>query len=68
MLKIKLNNALLGLKRKAMAKKNGDKAVMIELGFAIVGVVLLVVFREQITTVIETIGAFLLSKIQALFK
>ncbi|MFQ9249265.1 MAG: hypothetical protein ACLR3R_18610 [Clostridium paraputrificum] len=67
MLRIKLNNALLGLKRKVMAKKNGDKAVMIELGFAIVGVVLLVVFREQITTVIKTIGAFLQSKIQALF-
>lgn len=67
MLRIKLNNALLGLKRKVMAKKNGDKAVMIELGFAIVGVVLLVVFREQITTVIKTIGTFLQSKIQALF-
>lgn len=40
---------------------------MIELGLAIVGVVLLIVFREQISTLLQTLGAFVTEKIKGLF-
>ena len=40
---------------------------MIELGLAIVGVVLLIVFREQISTLLQTLGTFVTEKIKGLF-
>ena len=42
------------LKAKALKRKRGSKELMIELGLAIVGVVLLIVFREQISTLLQT--------------
>ena len=55
------------LKAKALKRKRGSKELMIELGLAIVGVVLLIVFREQISTLLQTLGAFVTEKIQGLF-
>jgi hypothetical protein len=56
------------VKRKVLKKKRGSKELMIELGLAIVGVVLLIVFREQITTLLKTLGTFVTEKIQGLFE
>jgi hypothetical protein len=55
------------LKAKALKKKRGSKELMIELGLAIVGVVLLIVFREQISTLLQTLGTFVTEKIKGLF-
>ena len=55
------------VKAKALKKKRGSKELMIELGLAIVGVVLLIVFRGQITTLLTTLGKFVTDKIQGLF-
>ena len=55
------------LKAKALKKKRGSKELMIELGLAIVGVVLLIVFREQISTLLQTLGEFVTEKIKGLF-
>ena len=55
------------LKAKVLKKKRGSKELMIELGLAIVGVVLLIVFREQISTLLETLGTFVTEKIKGLF-
>ena len=55
------------LKAKVLKKKRGSKELMIELGLAIVGVVLLIVFREQISTLLQTLGSFVTEKIKVLF-
>ena len=55
------------LKAKVLKKKRGSKELMIELGLAIVGVVLLIVFREQTSTLLQTLGAFVTEKIKGLF-
>ncbi len=55
------------LKAKALKRKRGSKELMIELGLAIVGVVLLIVFREQISTLLQTLGTFVTEKIKGLF-
>ena len=55
------------LKAKVLKKKRGSKELMIELGLAIVGVVLLIVFREQISTLLQTLGEFVTEKIKGLF-
>ena len=55
------------LKAKVLKKKWGSKELMIELGLAIVGVVLLIVFREQISTLLQTLGTFVTEKIKGLF-
>jgi hypothetical protein len=55
------------LKAKVLKKKRGSKELMIELGLAIVGVVLLIVFREQISTLLQTLGTFVTEKIKGLF-
>ena len=41
---------------------------MIELGLAIVGVVLLIVFRDQVKGILGTLGTFVSEKIQGLFQ
>ena len=63
-----LNNLLVGLKVKATTKKRGSKELMIELGLAIVGVVLLIVFRDQVKGILGTLGTFVSEKIQGLFQ
>ena len=55
------------LKAKVLKKKRGSKELMIELGLAIVGVVLLIVFREQISTLLQTLGTFVTENIKGLF-
>ena len=55
------------LKAKVLKKKRGSKELMIELELAIVGVVLLIVFREQISTLLQTLGTFVTEKIKGLF-
>ena len=55
------------VKGKLFNKKRGSKELMIELGLAVVGVVLLIVFREQITNLITTLVAQVTSKIKAIF-
>lgn len=48
-------------------KKNGGKEVLIELGLVIIGVVLLIIFKTQLTTLLNTAGASVSTKITALF-
>ena len=55
------------VKGKLFNKKRGSKELMIELGLAVVGVVLLIVFREQITNLITTLVTEVTSKIRAIF-
>lgn len=53
--------------RKMKEKKRGGKEIMIELGLAIVGVVLLIFFRDKIGDLISTIAQFVTGKIQSIF-
>ncbi len=53
--------------RKMKEKKRGGKEIMIELGLAIVGVVLLIFFRDKIGDLISIIGKFVTDKIQSIF-
>lgn len=38
-----------------MAKDNGDKAIVVEVGLAVIAVVLLVVFQKEMTTFISSL-------------
>ena len=38
-----------------MKKDGGDKAIVVEVGLAVIAVVLLVIFQEQMTTFITTL-------------
>ncbi|MBO5347379.1 MAG: hypothetical protein IKK59_00390 [Lachnospiraceae bacterium] len=38
-----------------MAKDNGDKAIVVEVGLAVIAVVLLVVFQGKMTTFVESL-------------
>ena len=38
-----------------MAKDNGDKAIVVEVGLAVIAVVLLVVFQGEMSSFIETL-------------
>ena len=38
-----------------MAKDNGDKAIVVEVGLAVIAVVLLVIFRGEMTEFVETL-------------
>ena len=38
-----------------MKKDNGDKAIIVEVGLAVIAVVLLVLFQDQMTTFITTL-------------
>ena len=53
--------------KKVSEKKRGGKEIMIELGLAIVGVVLLIFFRDKIGGLITTIAKFVTDKIQSIF-
>ena len=53
--------------KKVSEKKRGGKEIMIELGLAIVGVVLLIFFRDKIGDLISTIAQFVTTKIQSIF-
>lgn len=43
------------LKNMLMKKDNGDKAIVVEVGLAVIAVVLLVIFQGQMTTFITTL-------------
>ena len=53
--------------KKVSEKKRGGKEIMIELGLAIVGVVLLIFFRDKIGDLISTNAQFVTTKIQSIF-
>lgn len=53
--------------KKVTEKKRGGKEIMIEMGLAIVGVVLLIFFRDSIGDMISTITQFVTDKIQSIF-
>ena len=61
-----------GLKNKAKDivafKKDGAKGILEENGMLIVGVVLLFIFRDAATVLIQTLTTFAGTKIQELFK
>ena len=61
-----------GLKNKARNlvafKKDGAKGILEENGMLIVGVVLLFIFRDAATVLIQTLTTFAGTKIQELFK
>ena len=61
-----------GLKNKAKdivaLKKDGAKGILEENGMLIVGVVLLFIFRDAATVLIQTLTTFAGTKIQELFK
>ena len=63
---------LWGLKNKAKDivafKKDGAKGILEENGMLIVGVVLLFIFRDAATVLIQTLTTFAGTKIQELFK
>lgn len=42
-------------KNMLMKKDNGDKAIVVEVGLAVIAVVLLVIFQGQMTTFITTL-------------
>lgn len=43
------------VKNTFMKKDNGDKAIIVEVGLAVIAVVLLVLFQDQMTTFITTL-------------
>ena len=49
-----------------MKKDNGDKAIVVEVGLAVIAVVLLVVFQGQMETFIETLVGDMLTDIGAI--
>lgn len=51
------------VKRKLFKKKRGDKSLIIELGLIAVGLALVVIFKNQISSVITTIGTQITAKI-----
>jgi len=65
--KVMAENATVKMKGKLLTKKRGGKEILMELGLSLVAVVLLILFRDQIKIVLETIIALVSTKIQALF-
>lgn len=49
-----------------MAKDNGDKAIVVEVGLAVIAVVLLVVFQGQMKTFIETLVSNMMTEISTI--
>lgn len=49
-----------------MTKDNGDKAIVVEVGLAVIAVVLLVVFQGQMKTFIETLVSNMLTEISTI--
>lgn len=62
-----MNKLIKNLKGIITKRKKGDKAVIVELGFAVVAVILIVVFRDQIKVMIETLSTFVTTKIKEIF-
>lgn len=74
----KLNNLLIGAKIKAAAmkegivealksKETGDETLIIKIMLMVVAVVLVIVFRNEIRTVIETLIANVSQRIQGMY-
>ena len=55
------------LKSKMSIKKDGGKEILTELGLIIVGVVLLVLFRTQVTEIVSSIITKVGEQIKSLF-
>lgn len=66
-MKVMAENVTGKMKEKLLTKKRGGKEILMELGLSLVAVVLLILFRDQIKIVLETIIALVSAKIQALF-
>ncbi|SCP99063.1 hypothetical protein [Anaerobium acetethylicum] len=66
-MKVMAENVTGKMKGKLLTKKRGGKEILMELGLSLVAVVLLILFRDQIKIVLETIIALVSTKIQALF-
>ena len=49
-----------------MTKDNGDKAIVVEVGLAVIAVVLLVVFQGQMKTFIETLVSNMMTEISTI--
>lgn len=56
------------IKNMSLKKKFGGKEIIIEVGLAVVGVALLIVFREQATSLVKTLVSNTSSQISNLFK
>ena len=54
-------------KNLVMAKDNGDKAIVVEVGLAVIGVALLIVFRTAITNLVQSLIFEATSNIRSLF-
>lgn len=55
--------------RKLMSVKDcGGKEIIMEVGLAVIGVALLIVFRSQVSSMVTTILGKATEKIQALFE
>jgi uncharacterized alkaline shock family protein YloU len=55
------------IKNLTLKKKDGGKEILIELGLAIVGVVLLIMYKQQISTFLTTITTRITTEITNLF-
>ena len=56
------------IKERVLNKKKGGKEIIMEVGLAAVGVVLLVVFRDQLTTLVQTLIGNVTTEISTVFK
>ncbi len=54
------------VKNVLMAKDKGDKAIVVEVGLAVIAVVLLVLFQGQMTTFISTLVTGMMNEINAI--
>ena len=67
--KIKLINKMVGadIKNLFRTKKQGGKEIIIEVGLAVIGVALLVIFKDEVGDLITTLVTSVSDKIKALF-
>lgn len=56
------------LKKELMVKDEGGKEIIIEVGLAVIGVALLIVYRSAITELTQTLIDEATSNIRSLFK
>ena len=49
-----------------MAKDNGDKAIVVEVGLAVIAVVLLLLFKNEMSTFLTTLVEGMTTKIQTI--
>ena len=62
-----MNKLIKNFRNISTKKKKGSKEVMVELGMAVVAIILIVVFRDKIKDLIDTLGTFVSNKIQDIF-